>query len=147
MIPDAHILIAAFRSDHPHHGAASAWLRSALDSIATGRTRQTLILLAPVVVGFLRATTHPQIFKHPDTLEDAAAFVDALLQCPGTVFQAGDAAWAGFRQRCVQHSACADQVSAAWIAACVVQTGDTLCTFDSDFQSLLPPHQLQLLRP
>lgn len=147
MIPDANVLVAAFRADHPHHSIASAWLHSTLDDIATGRTRQSLTLLASVVVGFLRITTHRKIFKQPDSLEAAAAFVDALMGCPGTVFAASDISWAGFRQVCVEHSAQADLVSNAWIAACVLQSGDTLCTFDRDFQSLLPSHQLHLLRP
>lgn len=147
MTPDAHVLVAAFRTDHPHHSIASAWLHSTLDGIATGRTRQSLSLLAAVVVGFLRTTTDPQIVKQPDSLDAAAAFVDALLDCPGVVFQASGIAWTGFRQLCIEHSAQADWVSDAWIAACVLQSGDTLCTFDRDFQSLLPSHQLHLLRP
>jgi predicted nucleic acid-binding protein len=40
-----------------------------------------------------------------------------------------------------------DLISDAWIAATVMQTGETLCTFDRDFTRLLPSDQLILLKP
>jgi predicted nucleic acid-binding protein len=38
-------------------------------------------------------------------------------------------------------------ITDAWIAAMVMQSGETLCTFDRDFTRLLPPGQLHLLKP
>ena len=36
MTPDANVLVAASRSDHPYHAVARAWLEQAVSAAATG---------------------------------------------------------------------------------------------------------------
>lgn len=146
MIPDVNVLVAAFRADHPLHATARQWLDRALQAPRTSRVMRSTIHLLPVVVAsFLRLTTHPLVFKQPDTLEDATAFVDALLALPEVSYLTAGAPWAQFRQLCLENQLGAPLVTNALIAAGVLQQQDVLVTFDQDFCRLLPPNNLQLL--
>jgi len=79
--PAEDVLIAAFRRDHQHHAVALQWLDGARVACAEGRA--SLALLPMVTVGFLRLVTNRRVFIEPDSIEDAVAFVEALLDSPG----------------------------------------------------------------
>jgi toxin-antitoxin system PIN domain toxin len=145
MTPDVNVLVAAFRPDHPHHLSARAWLNDAVAQAANGRS--SLTLMATVVTGFLRITTHPKIFRETDPLQDVIDFIDSLLSCPGVQFQPQGATWPNMRQVCLVQQTTGNLITDAWIAATVMQSGETLCTFDRDFSRLLPADQLLLLKP
>jgi toxin-antitoxin system PIN domain toxin len=145
MTPDVNVLVAAFRSDHPHHLSARAWLDDAVVQAANGRA--SLMLMGTVVTGFLRITTHAKIFRETDPIDDVSDFVDSLLSCPGVQFQPQGATWPNLRQVCQSQQVSGNLVTDAWIAATVMQSGETLCTFDRDFSRLLPADQLLLLKP
>ncbi len=143
MTPDVNVLVASYRPDHPHHSPARAWLDDAVVQATSGRA--SLMLLGTVVTGFIRITTHPKIFREPDPLQDVTHFVDSLLACPGVQYQAHGAAWSHLRQVCLAQQAQGNLVTDAWIAATVLQSSETLCTFDRDFSRLLPSDRLHLL--
>jgi toxin-antitoxin system PIN domain toxin len=145
MTPDVNVLVAAFRPDHPHHLSARAWLDDAVVQAANGRA--SLMLLGTVVTGFLRITTNPKIFRETDPLQDVSDFIDSLLSCPGVQFQPQGANWPNLRQVCLAQQTTGNLITDAWIAATVMQSGETLCTFDRDFSRLLPSAQLLLLKP
>jgi toxin-antitoxin system PIN domain toxin len=145
MTPDVNVLVAAFRPDHPHHQSARAWLDDAVVQAANGRA--SLLLLGTVVTGFLRITTNPKIFRETDPLQDVSDFIDSLLSCPGVQFQPQGATWPHLRQVCLTQQTTGNLITDAWIAATVMQSGETLCTFDRDFSQLLPSAQLLLLKP
>jgi toxin-antitoxin system PIN domain toxin len=145
MTPDVNVLVAAFRPDHPHHLSARAWLDDAVVQAANGRA--SLMLMGTVVTGFLRITTHPKIFRETDAIDDVSDFVDSLLSCPGVQFQPQGATWPHLRQVCLAQQATGNLITDAWIAATVMQSGETLCTFNRDFSRLLPSAQLLLLKP
>ena len=145
MTPDVNVLVSAFRPDHPHHLSARAWLDDAVVQAANGRS--SLSLMGTVVTGFLRTTTHPKIFLETDTLQDVSDFIDSLLSCPGVQFQPQGTTWPNLRQVCLTQQVSGNLVTDAWIAATVMQSGETLCTFDRDFSRLLPTDQLLLLKP
>jgi uncharacterized protein len=145
MTPDVNVLVAAFRPDHPHHQVARAWLDEVVLQAANGRNG--LLLLGTVVTGFLRITTHSKIFKETDPLQHVTDFVDSLLSCPGVQFQSQGTNWPNLRQVCLTQQVSGNLVTDAWIAATVLQSGETLCTFDRDFLRLLPADQLLLLKP
>ncbi|PIT80027.1 TA system VapC family ribonuclease toxin [Limnohabitans sp. 15K] len=145
MTPDVNVLVAAFRPDHPHHVSARAWLDDAVVQAANGRS--SLTLMGTVVTGFLRITTNPKIFRETDPLQDVSDFIDSLLSCPGVQFQPQGANWPNLRQVCLSQQATGNLITDAWIAATVMQSGETLCTFDRDFSHLLPSAQLLLLKP
>jgi toxin-antitoxin system PIN domain toxin len=145
MTPDVNVLVAAYRPDHPHHLPARAWLDDAVVQAANGRT--SLMLLGMVVTGLIRITTHPKIFQQTDPLQDVTDFVDSLLSCPSVQFQSQGTTWPNLRQVCLEQQVSGNLVTDAWIAAMVMQSGETLCTFDRDFSRLLPADQLLLLTP
>jgi predicted nucleic acid-binding protein len=77
MTPDVNMLVAAFRADHVHHERAHGWLASVREACVRGR--ESLTVLPMIAVGFLRVVTSARVFKQPDSVEDALAFIDALL--------------------------------------------------------------------
>ena len=62
MTPDVNVLLAASRSDHPHHTAARTWLEQALTNAASGAA---FTLMPMVLISFLRLSTSPKIFNLP----------------------------------------------------------------------------------
>lgn len=143
MTPDVNVLVAAFRSDHPHHGSARSWLEGARSSCAEGSA--TLTLLPVVVAGFLRLVTNARVFIEPDSIQDAVAFIDALLGSPGVELRASDKEWPLLRNKLLTLKLQGNFVSDAWIAAATEALSEHLVTFDRDFNRLLPPTDLTLL--
>ena len=104
MTPDVNVMVAASRSDHPHHGVARAWLEQAVNQAGAGAA---FTLMPMVLASFLRLVTCPKIFQQPTPIEDAvafvdaAAFVDALLTAPGVQLATLGAESPKFRQLCL----------------------------------------------
>ncbi len=144
MTPDVNILVAASRSDHPHHKQAFTCIDAAVAACAEGAT---LKLMPMVVASFLRLVTHPKIFVQLTPVEDAVAFIDALLAVPGVEMPALGAEWPMMRQLCITKKLAANDMPDAWLAAAVIQLGDHLVTFDTDFKKLLSRTQVTVLVP
>lgn len=143
MTPDVNVLVAAFRADHAHHAAARAWLDQTRIACLAGRA--SLTLLPVVVAGFLRLVTNPRVFVQPDAIDDAVAFVDALLATPGVSWPVPANAWPLLRGKLLARSLAGNLVTDAWIAAAVEAHGEHLVTFDRDFAGLLAARDLTLL--
>lgn len=144
MTPDVNVLIAASRSDHPHHKVALLALSDAVAACADGAS---LKLMPMAVASFLRLVTNPRIFVQPTPVEDALSFIDALLALPGVDTPALGAEWPIFRQLCLEKRLNANAIPDAWLAAAVVQLGEHLITFDADFKKLLKRTQVTVLSP
>jgi toxin-antitoxin system PIN domain toxin len=142
MTPDVNVLIAASRSDHPHHQTAYVWLDSAAAACADGAT---LRLMPMVVASFLRLVSNAKIFVHPTPMGDALKFLDALLAVQGVEMPYLGAEWPIMRQLCIEKKLRANAIPDAWLAAAVVQSGEHLVTFDSDFKKLLKRTQVTVL--
>lgn len=142
MLPDVNVLVAASRSDHPHHRVARVWLEGALAACATGAS---LRLPPMVVASFLRLVIHPRIFVTPTPVKDAVSYVDALLSAPGVEMPAVGAEWPLLRQLCLDKKISANSMPDAWLAAAVMQLGEHLVTFDADFRKLLRRERLTVL--
>lgn len=144
MTPDVNVLVAASRSDHPHHGIALRWLQTAVADAAGGRN---LLRLQPMVVAsFVRLATHPRVFVEPMPTTHALDFIDALLSMPGIEQPLLGAEWPRFRELCEKHRLSANSIPDAWLAAAVIQQGEHLVSFDGDFRRLLPRSQFTRLR-
>ena len=143
MTPDVNVLIAASRSDHPHHLQATAWLKPAL---AACRDGASLELLPMVASGFLRLVTHPKVFARPTPTDEALAFLDALLATPGVEMPSLSREWITLRQLCRDVKLAGNDIPDAWIAATVRTLGSHLVTFDRGFGKLLGKRDLTLLR-
>lgn len=142
MTPDVNVLVAASRSDHPHHRVAIRWLDEALDACALG---QGLALLPMVTAGFLRLVTHPRVFVEPTPLAAAQEFLAAVLAVDGVALLPLSGEWPLLEPLCRQHQLVGNAVSDGWIAAAVLARRQVLVTFDRDFLPLLPARQLLLL--
>lgn len=142
MTPDVNVLVAAARSDHPHHGVARAWLEKTLAEAGSGLV---CMLMPMVVTSFLRLVTSPKIFQRPTPIDEAIGFVDALLSLPGAQLAELGAEWKRLRQLCLDKKLSGNDLPDAWLAAAVAQRGEHLVSFDRDFRKLLGRAQLTLL--
>lgn len=142
MTPDVNVLIAASRSDHPHHKTAYAWLDEAVSACAEGAT---LRLMPMVIASFLRLVTNPKIFVHPTPVENAVEFLDAVFLVPGVEMPYLGAEWPIMRQLCIEKKLTANDIPDVWLAAAVIQLGEHLVTFDTDFKKLLKRAQVTVL--
>jgi uncharacterized protein len=144
MTPDVNVLIAASRSDHPHHKIAFSVLTEAVAACADGAT---LRLMPMVVASFLRLVTNPRIFVQPTPVDDAVRFVEALVAAPGVEMPSLGAEWPIFRQLCLENQLTANEIPDAWLAATVIHLGEHLVTFDADFKKMLRRTLLSVLSP
>ena len=144
MTPDVNVLVAASRADHPHHAVARDWLEGALGASGTGAP---LTLMPMVLASFLRLVTSPKIFRQATPIEDAVAFLDALLASPGVQLAPLGPEWSKLRQLCLDKQLCGNDVPDAWLSAAVAHLGEHLVSFDRDFRKLLARGQLTLLAP
>lgn len=144
MTPDVNVLVAASRSDHPHHKASYAWLNEAIAACADGAS---LKLMPMVVASFLRLVTNSRIFVHPTPVQNAVEFLDALLAVPGTEVPLLGVEWPMMRQLCLEKNLMGNDIPDAWLAAAVIQQSEHLVTFDADFKKLLRRPQVTVLSP
>lgn len=140
--PDVNVLVAAFRADHPRHPIARRWLQAQLAALQTaGR----LLLLPMVCVAFVRLVSHARVFTVPATADEGLQFVDALLATPGCEMQVLGHEWPAFAALCRGRVLAGNLVQDAWIAASARAAGAVLVTFDRVFETLVDPHERQLL--
>ena len=143
MTPDVNVLVAASRSDHPHHRIARTWL----EQVLVDAQRGTTLTLQPMATSsFLRLVTHPRIFKERTPISAALEFVDAILDAPGVAQPEIGREWRKLRDLCISKSLNANDLPDAWLAAAVMQQGEHLVTFDADFRRLLTRGQYTRLK-
>jgi hypothetical protein len=78
-------------------------------------------------------------------VENAVKFLDALFAVPGVEMPYLGAEWPIMRQLCIEKKLSANAIPDAWLAAAVIQLGEHLVTFDSDFKKLLKRTQVTVL--
>lgn len=144
MTPDVNVLVAASRTDHPHHVVARVWLEKAVGAAGAGAG---LTLMPMVLASFLRLVTSPKIFRSATPVEDALAFVDALLVSPGVQLAPLGPEWSRLRQLCLDKQLSGNDLPDAWLSAAVAHLGEHLVSFDRDFRKLLARGQFTLLEP
>ncbi len=143
MTPDVNVLVAASRGDHTHHAVARAWLEQAAVGAAAG---SALTLMPMVLASFLRLVTSPRIFLVPTPIDDALAFVDALLAAPGVQLASLGAEWPRLRELCAIKQLAGNELPDAWLAAATMHFGEHLVSFDRDFKRLLGRARFTLLK-
>jgi len=144
MTPDVNVLVAASRSDHPHHAVARTWLEGALAAAESGAG---FTLMPMVLASLLRLVTSPKIFQVPTPTADAVDFVDAILAMPGVRLAALGPEWPKLRQLCRDKRLGGNDVPDAWLSAAVEHLGEHLVSFDRDFKRLLGRARFTLLEP
>ena len=134
MTPDVNVLVAASRSDHPHHAVAHAWLEQALSAAASGAA---FTVMPMVLASFLLLVTSPKVFQRATPINDAMAFVDALLSAPNVQLATFGPEWPRFRQLCLDKQLSGNDLPDAWLAAATTHLGEHLVSFDRDFRKLM----------
>lgn len=143
MTPDVNLLVAAFRGDHSRHPIARNWLTEAREACSEGR--HSLVLLPMVVTSFLRLVTNNRVFTNPDTIADALAFLDAVVDSPGVELGVCGTEWPTLRTTLLRLGLKGNLVTDAWIAAAVQASSEHVVTFDRDFVRLLPARDVTIL--
>ena len=133
MTPDVNVLVAASRT----------WLEAAVGAADAG---SGVTLMPMVLASFLRLVTSPKIFRMATPIQDAVAFIDALLASPGVQLAPLGPEWSKLRQLCLEKPLGGNDLPDAWLAAAVAQRGEHLVTFDRDFRKLLARGQFTLLQ-
>lgn len=128
ILPDANVLIYAFRSDFAQHAACRRWLIDVVSGDARFGLSPTT--LAAVV----RITTNPRAFKEPSAVEEAFGFCGDLLHQPHCqVVEPGERHWDIFRRLCIASATKGPRVSDAWFAALAIEWGCEWITLDRDY--------------
>jgi toxin-antitoxin system PIN domain toxin len=144
MSPDLNVLLAASRTDHPHHVPALRWLEAAIAACQHGASIEILPMVA---AGFLRLATNRKVFVAPVSVDDAIRFLDSLLAIPGVEMSELGREWPVLKQLSRDHNLIANDITDAWIASSVRTLGSHLVTFDRGFARLLGRTELTLLDP
>jgi uncharacterized protein len=76
ILPDINLLVHAYNSDSPVHDAARGWWEGLLNG--TGQVGLSWI----AILGFIRLSTHRQVFENPLPVATACAHVGAWLAQP-----------------------------------------------------------------
>lgn len=128
ILPDANVLLYAFRAESPQHGACHTWLDSVVNgSAAYGMSPQ-------VLASFLRVSTHGRIFARPSRLDEAIGFCQVLLEQPNCqIIQPGPRQWGIFCELCRKADATGNLVQDAWFAALAIESGCEWITTDRDY--------------
>lgn len=142
MTPDINVLVAASRTDHPHHTIAREWLEEAVEACDSGSSIEVLPMVA---AGFLRLVTNSRVFPDPSPIKEALAFLDALLAVPGVDMPESAREWPTLRRMCLDGKLAGNAIPDAWIAAAVKIMNGRLVTFDRGFTKLLGKSELMLL--
>jgi predicted nucleic acid-binding protein len=98
-----------------------------------------------VLASFLRLVSSPKIFQDPTPVDDAVAFVDALLAAKGVHLASLGPEWPRLRQLCIEKRLKGNAVPDAWLAAATIHLGEHLVSFDRDFRKLIGRSQFTLL--
>jgi len=98
-----------------------------------------------VLASFLQLVSSPKIFQEPTPVDEALAFVDALLTAQGVHLAPLGPEWRRLRQLCIEKQLKGNAVPDAWLAAATIHLGEHLVSFDRDFRRLIGRSRFTLL--
>jgi toxin-antitoxin system PIN domain toxin len=127
---DANVLLYASDASSPVHRRAVQFL----DRLAEGP--DLVYLFWPTIVAYLRLATHPAVFDHPLSVEEALRNIDQLLARPH-IQSPGEQPrfWDRFRSVVLEARASGNLVSDAHLVALMREYGvRTIWTRDRDFR-------------
>ena len=132
IIPDVNLLLYAYDSSSPHHGAAAKWWKGCL----TGNDR--VGLAASVIFGFVRISTHSRIFQYPLTLADAAVRVESWMMRPQVrVIEHSSRHVADVLELLEETGTAGNLTTDAQIAALARQENGVVHSHDNDFKRFI----------
>jgi len=127
-IVDANVLLYAVNVASPHHQRTRGWLDDALSG------REPVGFAWTVVLAFLRFATHPAVFRHPLTPEQAAAIAaDWLAQSSAMTVDPTSRHLGVLAGPLAETGTAANLAGDAHLAALAVEHDATIVSFDADF--------------
>jgi uncharacterized protein len=127
-LPDATVLIYAFRADMPQHATCKSWI----DRMVVGPT--AFAMCRPIMSSVVRITTDKAFNMSPSGLEEAFGFCEDLASQPNCrLVEPGERHWAIFERLCRDTETTGTRVSDAWFAALAIEHGCEWVTLDRDF--------------
>ena len=128
ILPDANVLLYAFRKDSQDHALYRNWLDGVVNgSAAYGISPQ-------VLASVIRIATHPRIFRRPSGLDESASFASLLLDQPHCqIIAPGPRHWTIFLKLCKTAKTAGNLIQDAWLAALAIESGCEWITTDRDF--------------
>jgi hypothetical protein len=125
---DVNVLLAAHRTDLPHHGVVRPWFDAML-------TRGDSFTVPDALwASFIRIATNRRIFAAPTPLADAFAFLRAVRAQPQhTPLAPGERHIELFESLCNASEATGDLAADAYIAALAMEHDCELVSLDRDF--------------
>jgi uncharacterized protein len=128
ILVDANLLIYAVNSADARHEAARAWLDGRLSGT------EEIAFPWPVILAFLRITTHPGVFPRPLSIQASTAKMEAWLASPmARVLDPSADHWTNFGELLRRTQCNGNLVQDAHLAALAIEHGAVLCSTDADF--------------
>lgn len=126
---DTNILLYAANADDESHRCA----RKLLERLAAGP--DLLYLFWPTIMGFLRIVTHPAVFPHPHSSEQAISAITSLVDRPNVRTPAEHDGFWGLYRSTADSQTRGNHVPDAHLAALMRQHGvAVIYTRDKDFR-------------
>ena len=128
IIPDANLLLYAYDKESPFHKESARWWSKLLSG------HEPVGLCSVVVFSFLRLTTHPKVFIHPMTVQEATERVRAWMDRPNVrMLHPSPAHFASVCSLLEAAGTGGNLVSDAQIAALALEYSEEIHTADTDF--------------
>jgi hypothetical protein len=125
---DLNLLVYAVNRDAPQHAAARSWLEGVLSG------DEPIALAWPVILGFLRITTHRRVLTRPLSADQALRVMDGWLSEPLVkVLVPGAEHWRLLHGLHSVAGLAGNLTTDAHLAALAIENGCELCTTDGDF--------------
>lgn len=128
-ILDANLLLYAFNSHDPSHGAATEWLQDLIDS------REVVALPMLAIAALVRVSTSPRLDRLPERMQDVLEFVERLLALPNVRVLHTDAAhWTELKRVLDESGLHGPTVTDAQYVALTLQHNGILYSTDKHFR-------------
>lgn len=136
---DLNVLLYAVNADAAQHVPIRAWWEAALNG------EEPIALASVVILGFLRLSTHPRVFREPLTAQQALNKVDNwLAQPPVRILTESAEQWRILRGLLHDSGTAGNLTTDAHLASLAIAHGAVLVSCDVDFQRFA---KLQWMHP
>jgi uncharacterized protein len=127
-LPDLNLFLYAVDETSPRHRPARTWVEATLSG------SETVALAWATLLGFVRLSTNPVLFKEPLEASVALDLVDGWLSQPCvTVVHPTERHSAVLRELLAPLGTAGNLTSDAHLAALAIEHGALLCSCDTDF--------------
>lgn len=131
LLNDVNVLLAAHRSEDPHHEEALRLVQALID----GSTK--FAWSSFVATAVIRIASNPRIYREPSPVEEAVTFCRLMAESPNAVQVEPGAQFLDQLSAFLQlNKIRGDAVSDAYLAALCSETGCSIVTYDRRFRRL-----------